>query len=152
MSSAAGSPVGTATPHSPDFDDDPATQALRQRAVAIREHMPSLDEIHAAGNLIPKSDKDLEFDALQMHLAAELIDRVKRRHPEARLGVSLLFRGYLMRALDTLLPKEAWIANMENCGNAGSQMQYYDGIADRDLIVIPRIVDDGCEQIAHRTA
>ena len=131
--------------HSPDFDDDPATQALRQRAVAIREHMPSLDEIHAAGNLIPKSDKDLEFDALQMHLAAELIDRVKRRHPEARLGVSLLFRGYLMRALDTLLPKEAWIANMENCGNAGSQMQYYDGIADRDLIVIPRIVDDGCE-------
>ena len=131
--------------HSPDFDDDESTRALRQRAVAIREHMPSLDEIHAGGNLIPKTDKDLEFDALQMHLASELIARVKRRHPDARLGVSLLFRGYLMRALDTLLPKDAWIANMENCGNAGPQMGYYEGIADRDLIVIPRIVDDGCE-------
>ncbi len=131
--------------HSPDFDDDQATRALRQRATAIREHVPSLEEIHAGGNLTPKTDKDLEFDALQMHLAAELIGRVKRRHPDARLGVSLLFRGYLMRALDTLLPKDVWIANMENSGNAGPQMDYYDGIADRDLIVIPRIVDDGCE-------
>ena len=131
--------------HSPDFDDDEATRALRQEAIAIREHMPSLQEIHAGGNLIPKTDKDLEFDALQMHLAAELIGRVKRRHPDARLGVSLLFRGYLMRALDRLLPKDVWIANMENCGNAGSQMDYYDGMAGRDLVVIPRIVDDGCE-------
>ena len=131
--------------HSPDFDDDEATRALRERATAIREHMPSLDEIHAGGNFIPKTDKDLEFDALQMHLAAELIGRVKRRHPGARLGVSLLFRGYLMRALDRLLPKDAWIANMENCGNGGPQMDYYGGIAGRALIVIPRIVDDGCE-------
>ena len=131
--------------HSPDFDDDDATLALRQHAVAIREDMPSLAEIHAGGNLIPKTDKDLEFDALQMHLASELIGRVKRRHPDARLGVSLLFRGYLMRALDRLLPKDVWIANMENCGNAGPQMDYYGGMGGRDLIVIPRIVDDGCE-------
>ena len=50
-----------------------------------------------------------------------------------------------MRALDRLLPKDVWIANMENCGNGGPQMDYYRGIASRDLIVIPRIVDDGCE-------
>ena len=131
--------------HSPDFDDDEATRALRQRAVAIREHMPSLAEIHAGGNFTPDTDKDLEFDAMQIHLASELIGRVKRRHPDARLGVTLLFRGYLMRALDRLLPKDVWIANMENCGNAGPQMDYYGGIAGRDLIVIPRIVDDGCE-------
>ena len=131
--------------HSPDFDDDEATRALRQEATAIREHMPSLGEIHGGGNFTPNTDKDLEFDAMQMHLAAELIGRVKRRHPDARLGVTLLFRGYLMRALDRLLPKDVWIANMENCGNGGPQMDYYRGIAGRDLIVIPRIVDDGCE-------
>ena len=131
--------------HSPDFDDDEATRALRQRATAIREHMPSLGEIHGGGNFTPDTDKDLEFDAMQMHLASELIGRVKRRHPDARLGVTLLFRGYLMRALDRLLPKDVWIANMENCGNGGPQMDYYRGIAGRDLIVIPRIVDDGCE-------
>ena len=131
--------------HSPDFDDDEATRALRQHAMAIQEHMPSLEEIHAGGNFTPKTDKDLEFDALQMHVASELIGRVKRRHPDARLGVSLLFRGYLMRALDRLLPKDVWIANMENSGNAGPQMDYYDSIAGRDLIVFPRIVDDGCE-------
>ena len=131
--------------HSPDFDDDEATRALREHANAIREHIPSLEEIHEGGNLIPKTDKDLEFDALQMHLASELIGRVKRRHPGVRLGVSLLFRGYLLRALDRLLPKDVWIANMENCGNAGPQMDYYGGIDGRDLIVIPRIVDDGCE-------
>ena len=50
-----------------------------------------------------------------------------------------------MRALDRLLPKDVWIANMENCGNAGPQMDYYDGMPGRDLIVLPRIVDDGCE-------
>ena len=131
--------------HSPDFDDDEATRALRQEATTIREHMPSLGEIHGGGNFTPNTDKDLEFDAMQMHLAAELIGRVKRRHPDARLGVTLLFRGYLMRALDRLLPKDVWIANMEDCGNGGSQMDYYRGIAGRDLIVIPRIVDDGCE-------
>ena len=107
--------------------------------------MPSLGEIHGGGNFTPNTDKDLEFDAMQMHLAAELIGRVKRRHPDARLGLTLLFRGYLMRALDRLLPKDVWIANMENCGNGGPQMGYYRGIAGRDLIVIPRIVDDGCE-------
>ena len=131
--------------HSPDFDDDEATRALRQEATTIREHMPSLGEIHAGGNFTPNTDKDLEFDAMQIHLASELIGRVKRRHPDARLGVTLLFRGYLMRALDRLLPKDVWIANMEDCGNGGSQMDYYRGIAGRDLIVIPRIVDDGCE-------
>jgi hypothetical protein len=131
--------------HSPDFDDDEATRALRQEATTIREHMPSLEEIHAGGNFTPNIDKDLEFDAMQIRLASELIGRVKRRHPDARLGVTLLFRGYLMRALDRLLPKDVWIANMEDCGNGGSQMDYYRGIAGRDLIVIPRIVDDGCE-------
>ena len=40
--------------HSPDFDDDEATRALRQRAVAIQEHMPSLQEIHAGGNFHPQ--------------------------------------------------------------------------------------------------
>ena len=62
---------------------------------------------------------------MQVHLASELIGRVKRRHPDARLGVTLLFRGYLMRVLDRLLPKDVWVANMENCGNAGPQMGYY---------------------------
>ena len=130
--------------HSPEFDD-PRTQALLGESAAILEHIPSLEEIHGSGNLIPKTPRDLECDALQMYLAAELIRRLKRHHPEAQIGVGVLFRGYLMRALHAVLPADAWIANMENCGNSGPLMEYYDGMDGRDLVVVPRIVDDGCE-------
>ena len=130
--------------HSPDFDD-PRTRALLGESAAILEHIPSLEEIHATGNLIPRTPRDLECDALQMYLAAELIRRLKRHHPEAQIGVGVLFRGYLMRALDAVLPPDAWIANMENCGNAGPLMERYSGMPGRDLVVVPRIVDDGCE-------
>ncbi len=130
--------------HSPDFDD-PRTQALLGESAAILERIPPLERIHAAGNLIPRTPRDLECDALQMYLATELIRRVKRRHPQARIGVGLLFRGYLMRALDAALPADAWIANMENCGNSGPLMEWYDGMPGRELVVVPRIVDDGCE-------
>ena len=130
--------------HSPDFDD-PRTRALLGESAAILEHIPPLEEIHATGNLIPRTPRDLECDALQMYLAAELIRRLKRHHPEAQIGVGVLFRGYLMRALDAVLPADAWIANMENCGNAGPLMERYEGMPGRDLMVVPRIVDDGCE-------
>jgi hypothetical protein len=130
--------------HSPDFDD-PRTRALLGESAAILEHIPPLEEIHATGNLIPRTPRDLECDALQMYLAAELIRRLKRHHPEAQIGVGVLFRGYLMRALDAVLPADAWIANMENCGNAGPLMERYEGMPGRDLVVVPRIVDDGCE-------
>ena len=130
--------------HSPEFDD-PRTQALLEPSAAILQRIPPLEEIHAAGNLIPKTARDLECDALQMYLAAELIRRLKHRHPEAQIGVGVLFRGYLLRALDAVLPKDAWIANMENCGNAGPLMEWYEGMDGRDLVVVPRIVDDGCE-------
>ena len=80
-----------------------------------------------------------------MYLANELIRRLKRHHPDANIGVGILFRGYLMRALHAVLPADAWIANMENCGNSGPLMECYDGMDGRDLVVVPRIVDDGCE-------
>ena len=34
---------------------------------------------------------------------------------------------------------------MENCGNAGLPMEWYEGMPGRDLVVVPRIVDDACE-------
>ena len=42
-------------------------------------------------------------------------------------------------------PKDVWLINMENCGNVGSLMDSYAGITGRDLMVMPRIDDDGCE-------
>lgn len=58
---------------------------------------------------------------------------------------NVLFRSYLFPALDSLLPKDVWLMSMENWHNSGSVMHFYGDVGGRELIVMPRIDDDGCE-------
>ena len=65
-------------------------------------------------------------------------------YPAAKLGVELIFRGGQLRALDSALPKDVSLMNMVNF-TGETAMSYFDGIQGRDLVVWPRITDDGCE-------
>jgi hypothetical protein len=70
--------------------------------------------------------------------------RIKARYPAAKLGAELIFCGGQLRALDAVLPKDVWLMNMVNW-ERGSAMSDFDKIQGRELIVWPRITDDGCE-------
>ncbi|MBN1346698.1 MAG: hypothetical protein JXQ73_28665 [Phycisphaerae bacterium] len=124
---------------------DAQTQALVRQHAAVRKLIPSLEEIHRQGNVQPRRPEHLDCDLAEICVAAELVKRIRRDRPAAKLGVSVLFRPYLFRALDSLLPKDVWLMSMETWANTAPVMHFYGDIAGRELLVMPRIDDDGCE-------
>ncbi len=125
--------------------DDPQTQILLREYAAVRKLIPPAEEIHRQGSVHPLSPQALDSDLGEIAIVDRLIRRIKARHPTAKLGVILLFRGYLLRPMDFLLPKDVWIMNMENFLNTGPVMHFYGGMTSRELLAMPRIDDDGCE-------
>jgi hypothetical protein len=132
------------TEHSPDMRDARIQDILRQNA-DLRGKMLSVEEIRKRGNVIVSTPAQLDSDFLQMYLAQRLIQRVKKVYPTRQLAVMTLFRGYKLPVLDDMLPKDVWLGNMEECGTTGPVMNFYGGITNRDLFVIPRLSDDGDE-------
>ena len=72
------------------------------------------------------------------------MSRIKTRYPTAKLGAELIFRGGQLRALDAALPKDVWLMNMVNW-DGETAMSDFANISGRELIVWPRITDDGGE-------
>jgi hypothetical protein len=117
--------------------DDPQVQALIQDYTAVRPLLP------------PKSqaamDRGLaDLDLADIAAADRLLRGIQTRYPAAQLGVELIFRGGQLRALDAVLPKDVALMNMVNF-QGETAMSYFDGIQGRELVVWPRITDDGCE-------
>jgi len=117
--------------------DDPQVQAL------VRDYR------HLHPLLPPKSQAAMglglaDLDLADIAAADKLMRRIKARYPAAKLGVELIFRGGQLRALDAALPKDVSLMNMVNF-TGETAMSYFDGIQGRDLVVWPRITDDGCE-------
>ena len=123
----------------------PETQQLMSKYAAARRLIPSAEEIYKQGNFHPASSGALESDFAEVCAVAEIVHRIKKHYPAVKFGVTTLFRGYLLRALDSVLPKDVWLMNMENFLNVGPLMHFYGGIKGRELLVMPRIDDDGCE-------
>ena len=125
--------------------DFPETQELIGQYADARKLIPSVQEIRQQGNHHLKDAQGLESDFAEVCLVDRFVRRIRARHPKVKLGVALLFRGYLLRVLDSLLPKDVWLMNMETYANTKSVMHFYDGIEGRELLTMPRIDDDGCE-------
>ena len=112
--------------------DDPRTQALVREYAGLRGLFPH------------KPPAALDNDVADVAAADKLVSRIRARYPAAKLGVELIFRGGELRPLDAVLPKDVWLMNMVNWGGE-TAMRDYEGIRGRELVVWPRITDDGCE-------
>jgi hypothetical protein len=86
----------------------------------------------------PHSDSDLTL----IHYGKELVGRIRRRHPDARLGLALLFRSRLFRMLDTLVPKDVPFASMESRPYSLPQMDDFGGLGRRETFLVPRLDED----------
>jgi hypothetical protein len=133
--------------------DDPETQRMIAQYSKARKMIPSFDEIVKGGNTIiiarqqnlGEKGSALDVDFAELCVINKVVRNIKKRNPDVNLVVSTLFRGYLLRAMDALFPKDVRLQNMDTFGNNKSVMHFYDGIEDRELIVMPRIDHDGCE-------
>jgi hypothetical protein len=112
--------------------DDPQTQALIQEHAALRPLLP------------PNNKQWMDNNLVDVVLAQKLISRIRAHHPDAKLGIELIFRGGQLRALDAVLPKDVPLVNMVNFVGE-TAMSFFDKIQGRDLVVFPRVTDDGCE-------
>jgi len=112
--------------------DDPRTQAMIRDYAGVRPLLPR------------KPPAAMDTDLADVCAAGKLIRRIKARYPTAKLGAELIFRGGQLRALDSVLPKDVWLMNMVNWSGE-TEMSYFDGIEGRELVVWPRITDDGGE-------
>jgi hypothetical protein len=88
------------------------------------------------------SDSDMGL----VHFGKEVVERVKQRHPRAQLGLALLNRCHLFRALDTLVPKDVAFQSMESgaCWHPGVPvpMERFGGLEGRQTFLVPRLDDD----------
>ena len=96
-------------------------------------------------SLLPrKPPAEMDTDLADVAAADKLMSRIKARYPAAKLGAGLIFRGGQLRALDAVLPKDVWLMNMVNWDGEAT-MGWFDKIQGRELVVFPRITDDGGE-------
>jgi Glycosyl hydrolase family 67 N-terminus len=112
--------------------NDPKTQAFIRDHASVRRLLPQ------------KSPAAMDTDLADVCAAEKLVQRIKARYPTAKLGAELIFRGGQLRALDAVLPKDVWLMNMVNW-DGETAMSDFDKIQGRELIVWPRITDDGGE-------
>ncbi len=85
-----------------------------------------------------------DTDVADVAVADKLMRRIKASYPAAKLGAELIFRGGQLRALDFVLPRDVWLMNMVNW-DGETAMSDFDNIQGRELVVWPRITDDGGE-------
>ncbi len=117
--------------------DDPRIGALIADYARLRPLLPEKSQAAASLGLA-------DLDLADIAAADKLVRRIKARFPPTKLGLELIFRGGQLRALDAALPKDVALMNMVNF-QGETAMSYFAGIPDRDLVVWPRITDDGCE-------
>ena len=86
----------------------------------------------------------VDLDLADIAVADKLVRRIRESNSLAKLGLELIFRGGQLRALDAALPKDVALMNMVNF-KGETAMNFFDGIHGRELVVWPRITDDGCE-------
>ncbi len=111
---------------------DPKSQALIRDYAGVRRLLPQ------------KPAAAMDTDVADVAVADKLMRRIKARYPAAKLGAELIFRGGQLRALDFVLPKDVWLMNMVNW-TGETAMSDFDNIQGRELVVWPRITDDGGE-------
>lgn len=88
------------------------------------------------------SDSDMGL----VHYGKELIERLKRRHSKAKVGLAVLNRANLFRTMDPLVPKDVPFQSMESgaCWHKGTPvpMEHFDGMPGRETFLVPRLDDD----------
>ncbi|MBC8871392.1 MAG: hypothetical protein H8E44_18355 [Planctomycetes bacterium] len=129
--------------------DDPDTKKVLGQYAEARKLIPRIEQIRESGYGRPGSQSQIDADIGLLHYGRELVQRTRRHHPEAKLGLALLGRAYLLRALDSLVPKDVIFQTMESsvCWNRGSRvpMEYFADVGERDALVVPRLDDDTSE-------
>ncbi|MGO8747932.1 MAG: hypothetical protein ACLQNE_18310 [Thermoguttaceae bacterium] len=95
----------------------------------------------------PYSDSDLAL----VHYGKDLIQRLKRRHPQAKVGLAVLFRSRLFRTLDGLAPKDVPFESMESQPYSRPRMEDFAGLGPRETLVVPRL-DEDINELAMRFA
>jgi hypothetical protein len=129
--------LGGTTPVHAIGAKDPQVQAFIRDYEHLRPLLPQRSQA-AIDQGLP------DLDLADIGAADRLVRRIQARYPEAKLGLELIFRGGQLRALDAVLPKDVALMNMVNF-TGETAMSYFDGIEGRELVVWPRITDDGCE-------
>jgi len=130
--------------------EDQATREVIAQYRHLRPLIPSKAEIMAMGYDVYVEHLDetalYEGDLGLVHYGAALAEHFTAKYPRAKLGVSLLGRSYLFRALDAVLPAEVALQSMEACicWNRTSRvpMEQFDAVRHRETFLVPRLDDD----------
>jgi hypothetical protein len=128
---------------------DSDSQKVIARYDRYRKLIPTVEQIRELGYDRPTRQEDLESDIGLMHFGRGIIQEVMKDYPSARLGIAVLGRSYLFRALDAILPRKVALSSMESSGvwNRFSRvpMRLYEDVKHRDCYLIPRLDDDESE-------
>jgi Glycosyl hydrolase family 67 N-terminus len=129
---------------------DPGIKKIVNDYASYRKLIPSMDELKKIGYdqyfVGMTEQKQIESDLGLLHCGKEITARVKQEYPKANVGVSVLGRSYLFKAMDAMLPKEVPFQSMEAsiCWNRGSRvpMQLFADAGGRETFLVPRLDDD----------
>ena len=129
---------------------DPGIKKFVTEYESYRKLIPSLEELRQVGYdqyfVGMTEQKQIESDLGLLHCGKVITERIKREYPKANLGIAVLGRAYLFKAMDAMLAKEIPFESMESsiCWNRGSRvpMQLFADAGGRETLLVPRLDDD----------
>jgi Glycosyl hydrolase family 67 N-terminus len=129
--------------------DDSESKKVIAQYDPYRKLIPSLEQIREMGYDRPTTNEEMESDIGLIHYGKTITETVSKEYPSAKLGIAVLGRSYLFRALDALVPKQIAFSSMESSGvwnrHSSVPMELFGGFGERDRILIPRLDDDESE-------
>ena len=131
----------------------PGTRAIIDRYAHLRALIPSVAQLRELGYDYADPPYNYRDEALRdselvlLHYGRELTERLRHSRPGAALGLYVLGRAFMFRALDAAVAPGVVFASMEAsiCWNRRTRrlpVELFGGLGPREAIVVPRL-DDG---------
>jgi hypothetical protein len=131
----------------------PGTRTIIDRYAHLRSLIPSVEHLRQLGYDYADPPYNYRDEALRdselvlLHYGRELTERLRQSRPQAALGLYVLGRAFMFRALDAAVAPGVVFASMEAsiCWNRRTRrlpVELFGGLGPREAIVVPRL-DDG---------
>lgn len=92
---------------------------------------------------------EADSDLALVHYGKELIQRLRSKYPQIKVGLAVLNRCNIFQLLDKFVPKDVPFMSMESgaCWHKGIPvpMEHFGGLAPRETYLVPRLDDDAHE-------
>lgn len=95
-----------------------------------------------------KQKKHMEADIAFSKITIEVIEYIREKYSDKKVGVSAICKSYLLTKLHNVLPNDVIFMDIESRSlwtHQGAPLFLFNKMEKRDNLLIPRVIDDGSQ-------